>query len=469
MLQPKCVLKSGKAVAIVLALTAALTGLAATPSTPEVTYFPNASGLMATYRIGGGAVELTGPFFKPLAASGRSCGSCHRPAEAWSISPEELKARFEATKGRDPIFRTNDGSNCDHGIDISTPEGRRAAYSVLLDRGLIRIALPVPANAEFEVASVASPYGCDDRKVLSVYRRPLPATNLRAMTTYMWDGRAADLSHQALDAATTHAQASTPLTAQQQRAIVDFEMSLVTAQVFDREAGPLDAGGATGGPVLLATQTIPAFFPGVNDARGGDPHGIRTEDAFRLFDEWSKRPYGRLYNEIKPDPPALNNAEAQTNWRDRISLGQVIFNQKPFNISGVAGLNDELRIPSITGACATCHNTPNIGNHSVPSFMNTGVASAAGLSYLPSMTLLNPRTGKMQETSDPGRAMITGLWKDVGKVKVPALRGLAGRAPYFHNGSAKSIADVVDFYDRRFHIGFTTLEKENLVAFLNAL
>jgi cytochrome c peroxidase len=65
--------------------------------------------------------------------------------------------------------------------------------------------------------------------------------------------------------------------------------------------------------------------------------------------------------------------------------------------------------------------------------------------------------------------MITGKFADVGKFKGPILRGLAARAPYFHNGSAQTLQDVVDFYDSRFQIGFTDQEKSDLVAFLNSL
>jgi cytochrome c peroxidase len=65
--------------------------------------------------------------------------------------------------------------------------------------------------------------------------------------------------------------------------------------------------------------------------------------------------------------------------------------------------------------------------------------------------------------------MITGKCADIGKVKGPILRGLAARAPYFHNGSAGTLMDVVNFYDERFGIGFTSDEKQDLVNFLNAL
>jgi hypothetical protein len=468
---------------LAVALATALGGLvlaATVPSLPEVVSFPDPTGSIATWRAGG-PIDPNGPFFQPLASSRRSCGSCHRPAQGWTISAEEVKARFEATQGLDPVFRPNDGSVCDHNIDTSTIEGRRVAYRLLLTRGLIRIALRVPENAEFEVADVNNPYGCDDRTALSMYRRPLPATNLSFLSSVMWDGRgtspqadtrnlASNLSDQVIDAANVHAQASAPMPAERRQAIVSFEMGLVTAQASDRDAGALDDGGAHGGPVALATKTLPAFFPGINDPKAGGPHGIKPENAMRLFDAWEKRPYGRVYQEVHPE----NDGDVREKRRAGIARGQVLFDQRPFDISGVAGLNDDLKLPSITGACGTCHDSPNVGNHSLPDSMNTGVPdripdNPLDLSYLPAIALRNRITHETKVTTDPGRALVTGLWKDIGKVKTPGLRGLAARAPYFHNGSAQSLADVVDFYDKRFHIGFSAREKEDLIAFLSSL
>ena len=73
------------------------------------------------------------------------------------------------------------------------------------------------------------------------------------------------------------------------------------------------------------------------------------------------------------------------------------------------------------------------------------------------------------QTSDPGRALVTGQWKDIGRFKGPTLRALAARAPYFHNGLAKDLRDVVTFYNHRFNIGFRPQEKEDRVAFLKSL
>ena len=138
----------------------------------------------------------------------------------------------------------------------------------------------------------------------------------------------------------------------------------------------------------------------------------------------------------------------------------------------MAGINDVLGLASLQGTCGTCHDTPNVGNHSFPAPLNIGVSdltSPLDVSYLPVITLQNNATGERVRTTDPGRAMITGLWADIGKVKGPILRGLAAGAPYFHNGSAANVSDVVTFYDYRFNVGFTDQEKADLIAFLNTL
>jgi cytochrome c peroxidase len=102
--------------------------------------------------------------------------------------------------------------------------------------------------------------------------------------------------------------------------------------------------------------------------------------------------------------------------------------------------------------------------------LNIGLTDAARRTAdLPLYYLKNKTTQATVLTTDPGRAMVTGKWSDIGKFKGPVLRALAARGPYFHNGSAATLADVVDFYDTRFSVGLTGREKTDLVAFLNAL
>ena len=136
-------------------------------------------------------------------------------------------------------------------------------------------------------------------------------------------------------------------------------------------------------------------------------------------------------------------------------------------------------MPSISGFCGTCHDTPNVGNHSVKAPLDIGIADAGAMSPpaldisgLPVFTLTckqGPLAGTVYTVTDPGRALISGQCKDIGRLKGPILRGLASRAPYFHNGSAAKLMDVMNFYDQRFKIGFTGQEKEDLVNFLNTL
>jgi cytochrome c peroxidase len=55
------------------------------------------------------------------------------------------------------------------------------------------------------------------------------------------------------------------------------------------------------------------------------------------------------------------------------------------------------------------------------------------------------------------------------RFKVPTLRSLAVREPYMHNGSASTLAAVVEYHNRRFRIGLSSADVAALVAFLSAL
>ena len=163
--------------------------------------------------------------------------------------------------------------------------------------------------------------------------------------------------------------------------------------------------------------------------------------------------------------PALGETK-----RAAIARGAKLFGTKPIAITGVGGLNDALGLPIIQGTCTTCHDSPNIGDHSVALPIDIGVTDASRRTPdMPLYTFQNLQTGETRKTTDPGRALLTGVWKDIGKFKGPILRGLAARPPYFHNGLAADLGEVVDFYDTRFSIGFSHREKEDLIAFLGAL
>ena len=57
----------------------------------------------------------------------------------------------------------------------------------------------------------------------------------------------------------------------------------------------------------------------------------------------------------------------------------------------------------------------------------------------------------------------------VGAFRAPPLRGLAARAPFFQDGKARDIKEVVEFYHHRFDLDLSGSERDDLVAFLSAL
>jgi cytochrome c peroxidase len=426
---------------------------------PNLQDFPDPTGAVRTVSTTG-SVDTTNPFFQSLGTNGRACISCHQPGDAWTVTPPHIQERFAASHGEDPIFRPVDGSNCPS-ADVSTEEARKHAYSMLLKKGLIRISIAMPVGAEFVVTDVDDPHHCPETtsQQLAMFRRPLPSTNLDFLATVMWDGREntkgqtilQDLATQANDATLGHAQASAALSTQQMSEIVAFETALFTAQDRDNEAGRLNRDGAHGGPESLASQP---FSIGINDAFSPN----FNPNVFNIFDNWAHL------------PESADREEA----REAVARGEQLFNTLVIPITGVAGINDALNQPVVMGTCTTCHDTPNAGNHSLSVPLNIGITDFPALSPLdtrglPVYTLVCTATGQTFHVTDPGRALISGKCADIGKTKGPILRGLAARAPYFHNGSAATLLDAVNFYNNRFNLGLAERQKLDLVAFLNSL
>jgi len=454
----------------------------------------DATGTLATYQPAGAVVTAGNGFFSELGTNRRTCFSCHRPEAGWAMNPLTATATFLASLGTDPLFAPVDGANCPNsGAAAKTLVQKAAASSQLLSKGNIRIFLPVPTNAQYKVQVAKDPYGCENSAVyglpsgvISMYRRVLSAANVSMNGQYadftyttispqgaiMWDQREASLSSQFIDAALAHEQSlATPPANLVTGAVhggVPFELGLLTAQAADFQAGSLTANGAYGGPVSLT-----------NTAIGGTPLAPNAENfsPFTLYNAWTG---------------SVTAAQAS------INRGQTIFNTQHFTINGVAGFND-INGPYFVGTCASCHDQLNIGSDALPGASHLGIGdnssadqsgnqtTATALppsSDQPLFTFLcpvgsipyfsNPVTvsGVMYDefqTTDPGVGLISGQCSDLGKFKVPRLRGLAARAPYFHGGNAATLADVVSFYNTRFNMELTAQQQQDLINFLNSL
>ncbi len=478
---------SKRSVVIVYAGVSVTAMAAATGAIPNLKHFLDPTGAVATYSTAG-EIDRGGAFFKELGTNGRTCESCHQANQAFSLSPVRVRELYERTHGTDPLFASIDGANCPEG-----EPGNREDHSLLLKRGLIRIPITLPLHAQFTIEASHDPYGCairydpqTNQQIVSVYRRPLPTTNLRFLSAVMFDGREtvspltdaasfpvnlnADLTHQAISATQIHAQGSVQPTPAQLAEIVRFELGLSTAQIQSDRAGHLYSGKATGGPQALSGQS---YYPGSNDSLGHDPLGKPFDPvAFTLYTAW---------------------ASSEDEEKRDIAAGEVVFNTAVATITDVRGLNDNPALNSpatIAGTCTTCHDSKNVGNHSLPlpldiatsrqAAMETNPSIVAGLQQLTPADmpvyeirgcpdLLNPGHTLVFYSSDPGKGLVTGQCADVGRGKGPILRGLAARAPYFHNGSAANLKQLVEFYNLRFQMALSDQQKHDLIAFLNSL
>lgn len=430
-----------------------------------------------------GSVDLSGAFFQSLGTNGRTCATCHAATDGFGLSAVDAQVRYYLSHGKDPLFAQVDGSTC--------PTGP-VNNSLAVNYGLIRIGIQLPPNQfssnppQYTITAVQDPYGCalttnpEGQTTVSIYRRPLPTTNLGFLSAVMFDGREsffnplnneqtfqaylnADLTQQAIDAELIHAQAAQAPTQAQLADIVSLEMELNSAQMIDFYAGNLNGQkGSYGGPQYLPSQQ---YYPGINDSLGGDPQGKQFDpNVFTIYSSWQN---------------SRNRQQAS------IARGEQIFNTQPLTISNVPGLvtgNQRL-----TGTCTTCHDTPNVGNHSFPLPLDIGNGRSlayetdpniiAGVKQLSPATMpvfqlvcnQGPMAGQTFYTTEPGKALITGQCSDIGRGKGLILRGLAARAPYFHNGAAANLSQVVNFYNERFQINLTSQQMQDLINFLQTL
>jgi len=253
-----------------------------------------------------------------------------------------------------------------------------------------------------------------------------------------------------------------------------------TAQQKGVTVGMLDTLGATGGVSNLAALARDPHQPCRTSAGALTPFTPATctpaaSPVMTLFNAWATLPN--------------RNRDA-----DRLAIAR-----------GEALFNGGLQINGMPGAtsCSSCHALNNQGNNpsttSPLSFVRLGLDSPDFLSrlaaddsrlvnfvsrasQLPVYTVIGGScptlndpisssvvTGSNIRSTDPGRALATGKCADLGAFKPPVLRDLAVRAPYFHNAAAASLDEVVNFYDVRFHIGMSTQQHSDLVAFLKSL
>lgn len=453
--------------------------------------YPNSEGTLRTLLTGGPVNTRDHPFFTPTGPSGRACITCHQPASAMGLSVEAVQQRWAQTQGRDPLFASIDGSNCP-----TLPQASRESHSLLLDHGLIRIQRPWPprnsqgsvVDTDFNIEVVRDPWGCNsgtrfgltaESPNISVYRRPRPVANLKYLTAVgfaydpkqglplprdpetseaisgnlMADGRAGTLHAQILDAAPTHLEFFEEMNREQRLRIIDFETRIFTAQYRHRVGGRLDDFGAEGGPDLLA-RSQPGQLGSIGRA------------VWSEFQAWEN---------IPADAPISPEERA---FKQSVARGARVFRERTFLITDSAGINSPIGFGNpVRNSCVFCHNMTLMGNDVAPGQVDLGTTNLPFADPAPHLPLFkitcrgqpHPHYGRTIYTHDPGFALTTGRCADVGKITLQSMRGLSARAPYFANGTAANLRAVVDYYDRRYRIGYSEQEKQDLVNLMSVL
>jgi len=527
---------------------------------PENEFDPDAAGCIEAFQPDGPTTTATNAFFQSLGTNGRSCITCHQPPSGMSVSVQNINDRLHAPNGQhDPIFAPVDGSDCPDLVPAANTSGAplggktgkgtdfNKSHSLILARGVFRIFLPVPANADFTISVVSDPYGCNEppnnttssgAQQISVYRRPLISGNLAFVTNtrdgtlaaavppstvptpnsratdpvygtpicvegggnsictdpltnrpisgnIMWDGREPDLEQQAIDATLGHAQALTPPTPTQVNQIVTFENAIYNAQIREQQASlalNLTNAGALAGPKYLYGYTPSAGEPAPT---------VLGVGASAVFPPTASTP------SYTPTFFLYNAWQTQTNvLAASIYRGQQIFNGMPlpdgtsrqFAVNDVAGLTNISvggghTLGPLKGGCNICHNQIAAGPDSFPAAQHDigigGDSSAYGgpspSNLLPIFQITckpgstTPFHGTTVTTNDPGLALISGKCADAARFTVAQLRALSSHPPYFSDGSAATLMDVVNFYNKRFSINLSDQDKQDLVNFLNSL
>lgn len=466
---------------------------------PANSFYENEWGAVQVLNASGPIDTAGHPFFTPLGQNERACVTCHQPADGMSISASTAKERWEATGGKDPLFAPVDGSNCP-----SLPQDDPKSHSLLLEHGLFRVFLPWPPKAadgsriepEFTLEVAEDPTGCNrdpkyglksENPMVSIYRRPKPVANLkyieppyaqyfnlktgeplaknpetgaRVGMNFMADARNLTLKTQAVEASVTHLQRNHGLNDAELAQIVAFERQVYMAQGESKQLG---AFGGEGVPPGLGAEAMEREKYGLGN--------VMSRPVFLSFDAW--RPKEGATTAANRDQDA--NAEL----RASIARGSDIFFVRPFWIRDTTGLNNIGLGNPLKRQCATCHNASMTGHDVAPGWIDVGtqnLPTADPLPHLPMFKLTchpdappHAYLGRVIYTHDPGRALITGRCLDIGAINLQQMRGLAARAPYFSNGSAANLRELVDYYDRRFDIGYSEQEKVDLVNFLSVL
>lgn len=370
-----------------------------------------------------------------IGGNGRSCADCHDPAQHFQLSPAAAQARFAALQAKlavdpnadDPLFRPVDA-------DDFRINGQGASdYSNLLDNGLVRVTMPLPANVRLVDPVTHEPTA---ETSVDLFRAVMPVLNV-AITgpdavAPVWPAGAPRVPIMGQDPNGPNRQGG-------------YQHDARFGTLQEQARGALLAHAqVTSEPPQRMLDDLAAFQRTLFSSPGVEALAAAIASGATAF----------------PDPdPELSDLEQQ---------GKAVFNRACAQCHGGA-------LHPSTSTPETQFARPIVRYHNI----QTACPRPAGDGFVqcPPRLLRNARTyritlasGAFQfvTTSDPGRLLLTGQPADLGVMDVTQLRGIAGTAPYFHNNSAATLEEVLDHYDAFFRRVARLVPAPNLPPILSS-
>lgn len=366
-------------------------------------------------------------FNQTFGGNGRTCSTCHirknfavnGARDTFDFTPADAQRIF-AQDPQNPLFRP-----------LDSDDGAGASYAMLLNHANVRIPFPLPANVTVDERDSLVHVDSATGKVVATVLRSTPTIeNIAFEDHLMWDGRlGADLPRQAKEAVITHAQPLVLPTPQQQDDLAKFQQQFFSSVelLSYRHGGPA--------PV---PPTVPAWLSGSrwDSVRRG--RAFFVDDGQAAVDATHRDLCATCHS-----GPLLNTT---SNSNPVQPAGQRISNNFAAETNTLFGLG----LPEHTYHITLTHDV----------FMPAGTLFPIppGAPLFPAgtvFTLHSSDPGHILTTGDPCELALScliqsnpamGVFRTTSFFKIPTLWGVADTAPYFHDNSAATLADVMKVY-----------------------
>lgn len=358
------------------------------------------AGLSSSRAGGGAGLHYSGSirdaieFFRPHAGgNGRSCATRHRPEDHFALTPATVEARWQALQRRKQ-FDADADDPLFRPIDADDFAGD---FTTLRTKALVRVTLPLPANVKRADDASAT--------TVSVWRAVPTVINAKLTAPFQHDGREATLEAQALSAMRAHSQVASDPSPRTLTRIAEFQRHLFSSKRIERVSRALDRG--------------------VEPPSSDPPLDALEQQGRKTFETFCATCHG-----------------GATQTRNTDARFLPTFARGPLPAGAQAFVNIFVGTPRPP--------PPGLPPPAPPTPRFFDGLPTAGLAELPFRVTLPTQVEVAAVTSDAGRGLVTGDFREFGRFDVPTLFGIAHTAPYFHDNSASDLDAVIEHYQAMF-------------------